>query len=136
MRLAALDGAAVGREQELYLALAADERLVQPAHAAWAHERQRADDAAAGDAALFPFRLDRLRLVELEGAACRSDRPLAGEDRARRGRLLEPSGNVHRVAGHEGAAFAGAADHDLPGVDPDPQLQGRLQPAQHRQRRV
>ena len=126
MRLAALDGAPIGREQELELALAPDECLVQATHAARAHERQRADDAAAGDAAALSLCLDRLRFVELERAARGGDRPLAGEDLARRRRLLEPGGDVHRVAGHERAALAGAADHDLAGVDPDPQLQRRL----------
>ena len=55
VRLAALDGAPVGGEEELDLRLAADERLTQAADAPRAHQRQSADDSAADDAPSFPF---------------------------------------------------------------------------------
>jgi hypothetical protein len=77
-----------------------------------------------------------VRLVELECASRGRDRPLPGENLARLGSLLEPRRDVDRVTRDEGAAFAGAADHDLSRVHPDPKLERRLEPAQHRKRRV
>ncbi len=45
----------------------------------------------------------------------------AEQDLARRGRLLEPRGEVDRAAGHE-RSLSDAADHDLAGVDARPHL--------------
>ena len=93
----------------------------QSADAPRPHERERADEPPAGDAAGLALRLDRRRLVELEGAARCRDRALADEDLARAGRLLEPCGDVDGVAGHERAALPRPADDDLAGVHADAQ---------------
>ena len=108
LRLAAARPRAVRREQELDLALAADEGR-------GAARRRRADalsvtrpHAARRQSTPpgFPFASTVARLVELERAAAPRRRALADEDLARLGRLLEPRRDVHRVAGHERAALA------------------------------
>ena len=69
---------------------------------------------------LLALGLNRYRFCELESAAGGGGCPLADEDLARRGGLLDTGRDVHRVAGDEGAALSRAADDDLSGVDADP----------------
>ncbi len=121
MGLAELDPP-VGRLQELELALAANERAVQAGDAARPHQRERADEPAARGTTLLPLRLDRLRLAQLEGASRGRDGALADEDLSRRRCLLEPCGDIDRVSGDEGGAFARPPHDDLARVDADPQL--------------
>ena len=120
------------------LGLPADERPAQPADSARAHQRQRTHEPAALEPSGLPFRLDRHRLPELEGAARREHGALAGEDLAGRGGLLEPRTDVHGVAADERAAFARTADDHLSRVHPDPQRQPvaeqLAEPTLHRKR--
>jgi hypothetical protein len=119
VRRAELDGPAVGGAEQLELGVAADEGRPQAAHAAGPHERQRADDKAAGNRLGLPLRLDRRRRPELEGATGERDGALAGEHLPRRCGLLESRRDVDRVAGDERAARARLADDHLSGVHAD-----------------
>ena len=110
-------------EQAPELHVTPDERPSQAAHAPRAHERERAHEATATDALGLSLHLDRGLVVELEGAAGGRDRALADEDLARLRALLQPRRHVDRVSGDEGAPFTRAPDHDLAGVDADPQLE-------------
>ena len=123
VRLAAIDRVAVARPQELQLPLPADEGGSQPTHAAGAHEGEGADETPAGDAVGLSLGLDGARLVELEGASHDGNSPLADEDLPGSGSLLEPGADVDRIAGHERAALARAADDDLAGVNADPECE-------------
>jgi hypothetical protein len=49
---------------------------------------------------------------------------LPDQDLARCRRLLEPGGNVDRIADHERAVHPRVTSHDFPGVDPRADLQG------------
>ncbi len=75
----------------------------------------------AHDPARFPLGLDRPRLAELERVAEEGRGALPDERVAGLRRLFEARGDVHRVARRERAPLAGAADHDLAGVDADPE---------------
>jgi hypothetical protein len=107
--------------QSLELTLTPDEGMAKAADAPRPHQRQRADESAAGDPSGLSLRLHRHRLVELEGAADRRRRALADQDLSRLGGLLQPRCHVHRVARHEGAAFTRPPHDDVPGVHADPQ---------------
>ena len=123
--------------EPLELALAAHETRLQAVAAAWPPRSAHPPQVAADDAALLALRRDRPRLAEFKRAADERRGALAHERVARLGRLLEARGHVHRVAGREGAALARAADHDLAGVDADPQREPAaeelLQPLLHPQ---
>src|SRR5207237_10469224 len=94
------------------LLLSSHERALQPADAARAHQRQRTDQPAADDTVGLSLCVDRGRRIELEGTSHSCGRALADEDLARRGRLLEPRGDVDCIAGDERAALSRpAADH-------------------------
>ena len=69
----------------------------------------------------LPFASTVLRLTELEGPADEPSSPLTDQDLARLRCLLEPGGDVDRVARRERASLARAADDDLAGVHPDPE---------------
>jgi hypothetical protein len=70
-RLRALDRVLIRLPEALELAVASDKRAREPAHAACAHERERAHERPAAYAARLPLRLDRAPLAELERAARR-----------------------------------------------------------------
>ena len=134
-----LRGRAIGVEQAPQLGVAADERAPQAADPTRTHQGQPAQKPAATHSARLALRLDRLAFGELERAPGSGDGPLSDEDLSRLGALLQPRGNVDRIAGHERAALARLPDDDLAGVDPDAKLQPLVQlthPPQHRQRRV
>ena len=101
MRTALLDGATVRRKQQLELAVAADERLLQPADAPRPHQRQRPRERGAHDAVLLPLGLHPPRVAELERAPHERSRALSDEDLVRPGRLLEARRDVDRVPGDE-----------------------------------
>ena len=73
-------------------------------------------------AARLALRLERGRRLDLDGVAHQPVGRLAEQDLARLGRLLEPRGDVDRVAGRQ--PLLGAGDH-LAGVDADPELEPR-----------
>ena len=101
--------------QRLDLLLAAYHRHL---HALATVERvgQRADDPPHGDWRRLPADLARLRLAEDEGAAGSGVGTLAGKDRSWLGHLLQPSGDIDGVAGHDVLVGSG---HHLTGVDAD-----------------
>ena len=109
--------------QGCQLPLAADEGCAQAPAAARAPRGHYADEPAAPDAFRLPLGLDGHGLVELEGPADQSGRTFPHEHLARPGALLQTSGHVDGVTGHEGAALAGPAHHDLASVHPDPKRQ-------------
>ena len=123
--------------EQAELLLAGNERAAKAADAPWAHKRQGTHDPPALDAFGLPLRLDRLRSAELEGATRKRDRALANHDLAGRRSLLEPGGDVDRIAGNEGASFARLVDDHLARVDADSQAklipEELAQPPLHRQ---
>ena len=125
--------------EHLELVVAPNECACQRTDAAWAHQREGADEPPAGNVLLFSFRLDCLLLAELEGAADHRDASLSDKHLPGRRALLEPCRDIDRVAGDERAPFTRTADHDLTGVHADPELEAAVQlvcPVQHRQGRV
>ncbi len=124
----------------VHLLLAAHERLPQSSDAPRSHERQRADESPADDAAFLALRLDTRRLLQLEGAAHCRRRAFADEDLARPGCLLQPCRDVDGVAAHEGASLTRRSDDNLAGVHPDAQREGvaeeLVEPQPHRERGV
>ena len=119
VRFAAADDAAICVLQVRQFAAAPDEDRLQPADPARAHQRQRAHKLAADDALGLSLRLDLHRLGELERAARGRNRPVAGQDLPRRGRLLQSGADVDRVAGDKRAALTGPPHHDVAGIHTD-----------------
>ena len=80
--------------------------------------------APSGEGCSLPLQLEILERAERIRAGGGARGASADEDLPRLGDLLEPSGDVHGVAGHDevGARLV-AARHDLAGVDPDPDRQ-------------
>ncbi len=117
VRPALLDRPRVGREQQVELAVSADEGALQTTDAARPHQRQRAQKRDRHDAAVLSLRLDAARLVELERAAHERRRALTDQDLVRRRCLLEPCRDVDGVAADERAALARPPDDDVAGVD-------------------
>ncbi|HEX7311915.1 MAG TPA: hypothetical protein VF232_12120 [Gaiellaceae bacterium] len=138
VRPALLDGAGIRCEEQVQLAGAADESLLQPSHASRPHERQRAEQRYADDAVLFPFRLDTPPRAELEGATDERGRPLADQNLVRRRSLLETRRRVDRVTADERAPLTRPADDDITGVHTGAKrelaLEERVQTAAHRKR--
>jgi hypothetical protein len=99
---------------------ATDESPGQVADPARPHERKCPDDAAAAHTFRLSLRLDGDGLGELERSARRADRPLPGEDLARRGALLQSGRDVHGISGDERAPFAGTPHDDFARIDADP----------------
>jgi hypothetical protein len=114
-----LDSRGVGVEQAPQLRIATDKRACEAADATWPHERKRTHDTSRDNPVRFALRGDSLRLLELEGATRRRDGPLADEDGAGVGSLLQSSSDVHRVAADEGAPRASLSDDHFAGVDTD-----------------
>jgi len=83
-----------------------------------------ANEAPANNAAASSFDLDRFSVRELESTSRQGGCSIADNNVAGCGGLLEPRGDVHGVAGYEGAALAGASDDDFAGVDAN--AQGKL----------
>jgi hypothetical protein len=140
VRLPALDRTTIRHLEHLELALSADEGLAETADAARAHERQRALKRTARHGLRLALGAGRPRLSELERSAYRADGSLAGQDLAWLRGLLQPRGDVARVAGHEGAALAWPPYNDLARVDADakcePACEELCEPPLHRERRV
>jgi hypothetical protein len=61
---------------------------LQTEHPSRPHQRKRAQESAAADAARFPLRFDRPQLVEFECASRERDRAFADQDLACIGRLF------------------------------------------------
>ena len=122
-RPAAGDDAAIGLPQVRQLAVAADERRLQAAEPARAHQRQRAHELAAADPAGFARRLDGGRLGELERAARGRHRPLADQDLPRGGRPLQKRADVDCITGGQRAALTGFPRHHIARVHADAQRQ-------------
>ena len=93
---------------------------MQVPHASWTHERQCPHERAAFDAARLSLCINGASGAELERAACQRHGALPDADLVRLGALLQASGDVHRIAGHERAARTRRADDDLARVDADP----------------
>src|SRR5437867_10690174 len=108
VRLAAFDCTPERRLEELELAVAPDERALQPCDAARPCQRKRTHQLAAADTAGLALGGHCLRVVEFECALCSRCGALAHEDLTRLGGLLEAGGDSYGVAGHARAAFAGA----------------------------
>src|SRR5262249_44831360 len=97
-------------QQPFQLALAANERAreaVAAARPAWRHHPAQ---LARCHSARLALRLHGARLAELERLSDERGRTLADEDLARGRRLLEPSGDVHGIAGCKRTALAWPAD--------------------------
>ncbi len=86
----------------------------------------------------FPLAATVAQLVELESTSHRRDRPLADEDLARLGCLLEPRCHVDRVARDEGAADARLTHDDVSRIHADAERERAaeelLQTPLHRER--
>ena len=117
-----LKGLAVGAAETLEFLIAADERTCEATHPARAHEREGAHDATRYDPARLALRINRRRPLELERTACRGDGALADKNRAGGCSLLQPRGDVDRIAADEGASCTSLPDDHVARVDPDPQL--------------
>lgn len=111
------------REEPFELPVAADEHTLQAAHSSRAHQRERAQERPAPHAGRLALRLDRPLVAELEGSARSRHRPLADQDLARLGTLLEPRRDVHRIARDERASLSWPPDDDLARVDADAKLE-------------
>jgi hypothetical protein len=122
------------------LGVASDENRVEPADSARTLERERAQESAARNALSLSLHGDHRRLVELERPANRLDGPLADDDLAGRGALLQAGADVDCVSGDERASLARRADDDAARVHADTELEllaeERAEPALHRQRGV
>ena len=88
-----------------------------------ARPRRRARGWYAGTRLGLPLQRKRLDALDLDRVAGERERPLAEQDLARAGRLLEPGGDVDRVAGRQPLAGVSLSGHDLAGVDADPRLE-------------
>ena len=77
------------------------------------------DEASDGDRLVAALDLDLAWLAGDHGVADEAPGRVADERLARFGRLLEASGDVHRVAGRPAAAGPRIADDDRAGVDAD-----------------
>ena len=140
VRLALFDRVAEDRVQQLELRPAADERSRATAKAARAHQRQCSHEGLRNDGVGLAFRIELERGPELEGAAHRLGRPRTDDDRTGLCRLLEPGGDVDRVAGDERAADAPRPGDDLTRVHADPKrepsVEDGLEPLLHGERGV
>src|SRR5205814_596174 len=91
------------------------------------------DEAVCGDRTALSLDLEGVERLGLDRAADELERRLPDQDLVRLGGLLEPCGDVDRVAGGEPLLGAG---HDLAGVDADPSLNAELREGcQHLYRR-
>jgi hypothetical protein len=100
-RLRSFYGTVVRRFEQAELFVTSHERASKSTDATRAHERERAHQRAARDAAGFALRFDRLRLAELECAANGGHGSLTGEDLSALGSLLEARGDVDGVSADE-----------------------------------
>ena len=116
-------GLGVLRLEQFEVAIATDERPLQAGHAARAHQGKRSQHLPAFDRARLPFRLDRRRVAELEGAPGGGNGARTGEDLSGSRGLLESRGDVDRVPRHERAARARLVHHDVAGIYADAKRQ-------------
>ena len=124
-----LDRVAEDRLQQLELRAPADEGSRAASEAPRPHQRQRAHERLRHDRLGLALRVDRECRPELEGAVHRLGGSGADDGRTGLRRLLEPGGNVDRVAGDERAALARLPCDDLTGVHADAELEP---PVEHR----
>jgi len=122
--------------EALELRVPADECSREPSDPARAHQRKRAEHPAATNSRRLPFRLDRARVAELEGASRRGDGALTRQDLAGLRRLFEARGDIDGVAADERAPRARDPGDHLAGVHPDTERETFLELALHRQRGV
>jgi hypothetical protein len=101
---------------------AADQRRVESARDGGSLLVQ--DEQALGDErAALALQLERVCRLGLDGVTDEAGRLRPEQDLARRRRLLEPGGHVHRIAGRQSLV---RPDHHLAGVEPDPRLDIKL----------
>src|SRR5205823_5602482 len=103
------------------LSVAAHKDRAEPAHTTRTHERQGADELTRNDALRLSLRVDGNRRRELERATNCSCCPLAHEDLARPGCLLETRAHVHCVSRDERRPLPRPTHDDFSRVDADPQ---------------
>ncbi len=113
-------------DHSLELPPAADEGSVQPAMVR-SRALQDAQESVGTERYSLPLQSQRLDGLDFDGVACEPMRPLADQDVARVGRLLEPGGDVDGVARCEPLAGRGLAGDDLTGVHPDPHLEANAE---------
>src|SRR5437868_5988367 len=109
-------------QQGLELAVTTDHWRPQARHAAlWL--RQRTEKSSPGNGSRLALQVEANRLLEGEAGSAGEVGSFAHQHRPGSSRLLEPSGNVHGVPGHD-QLLGGRSDRrdDLAGVDADPDL--------------
>ena len=106
-------------EERPQLRLPADENAGVPPFDFFAH----GGESVGGHALRFPLQLERLDCVDLGRVADECERLGAEQDLAWLRGLLEPGGDVDRIAGRQALLGAG---HHLARVQPDPRLQAEL----------
>ena len=114
-----LEGALPGCLQALQLARPADEGHLVPALRRFVDR----DEPMCRNRLCLPLQLERLDRLGLDRVADERERVLADQDLARLRGLLEPRGDVDRVAGRQPLLGSG---HDLAGVEADPRLHAEL----------
>jgi hypothetical protein len=138
--LALFDRVAVDRLQQLELRASADEGSRAAAEPSRTHQGQRTNERLRQHGLGLPLRVEREWRSELEGAAHCLGGSGTDDGRPGLGCLLEPRGDVDRIAGDEGAAVAGLPGDDLAGVHADAKLEPALehdsQALVHRERGV
>ncbi len=117
------DDAVIDLLQVRQLASAAHEHRLKTADPAGARQRQRAHELAADDPARLALRLHRRRLCELERPPRGGNCPLAHQDLACSGRLLQPGAHIDGIASDERAALPGLPNHHIAGIHTDPKRQ-------------
>ncbi len=113
------DGVFVVAPEPLPLALATDERCLEPARDQFVADH--VEQPRCGDGLGLALQLERRHFLDPGGIPHEQPRLGADKDLACRGGLLEPGSHVDGIAGDEGLTLA--ADHDLAGVDADAGLQ-------------
>ena len=106
-------------EQAPELPLATHQRRIEMARGHDAGRVHR-DDAPRHERLALALGIDRRRRLGRDRVADQPIRLGADEDRARRRVLLQASGHVHGVTGHESLSVGGLARDDLAGVDAGP----------------
>jgi hypothetical protein len=104
------------------LRFAADERCVEPPYVG-RRAGDHVEQPPGGDGLRLPFQRERLDRLHVDGVGDEDVRLRAEEDLARRGRLLQPGGDIDGVAGYQPLRRPG---DDLPGIDADPALELEL----------
>ena len=127
MRLPLGDGPPERRHEQLELRLAPHEDPFEPCSPSRTSQCQRTQDGTTFHPLRLPLGLDAAAISELESSADRGDRPVADENLARLGGLLQAVADVDGVTRGERAALARRPDDDLPRVDADAHLRGAFE---------